>query len=202
MNDTSQNFRRETLNNRAVRRTLCAEHVVEAVGPIEHGTEIFGLTKGGWSLVDLVEYCLSVTGPADVVLSTWTAAKADVGFANQLLVNGATKSLRFVVDASFPIRQPAYCAALREAFGDDAIRTTKNHAKFVLIRNAEWNLVVRTSMNLNENRRLETWELSDSEPMASWLQEVVDELFREQAAGSAFRRTPGEHGRQFELQWE
>lgn len=193
--------KRNTLRGREVRRTLCAKAVVEAVGPIEHGCEIYGLTKGAWSLIDLIEHALAHTGPAEITLSTWTAAGADIGFANRLLVNGTILSLRFVVDFSFPSRQPAYCAALREAFGDDAIRITKNHAKFVLIRNADWNIVIRTSMNLNENRRLESWELSDCSAIAGFLQEVVDELFGAQSPAETFGRKPGEHVKAFETDW-
>jgi hypothetical protein len=193
--------KRDTLKGREVRRTLCARNVAEAVGSIEHGCEIYGLSKGTWSLIDLIEHVLAHTGPADVTLSTWTAANADIGFARRLLVNGSITRLRFVVDFSFPHRQPAYCAALREAFGDDAIRITKNHAKFVLVRNAEWNVVIRTSMNLNENRRLESWEISDCPAMAGFLQEVIDELFAAQSTAETFGRRPIEQVEAFEKEW-
>ena len=173
------------------------KHVADAVGPIEKGCEVYGLTKGQWSLIDLIEHCLSYTGPAHCVVSTWTAAGADVDFALGFLADERLLSLRFIVDFSFPSRQPAYCAALREAFGDDAIRVTKNHAKFVLLRNDEWDLAIRTSMNLNENRRCENFEVSDCPALAGYLQEFVDELFREQSAKEAFEMTPGAHQRAF-----
>jgi len=192
-------LKRDTMTGRVVRRVLAAKHVGEAVGSIDRGCEIYGLTKGQWSLIDLMEYCLETTGPADVVVSTWTAANADITFANALFKNGALRSLRFLVDFSFPSRQPAYCAALRAAFGDDAVRLTRNHAKFVLILNDEWSLVVRTSMNLNENRRLENFEISDSPEMATFLVEVVDEIFREQ--GETFEMRPSDHKKTFLTQW-
>lgn len=194
-------FKRDTLKGRIVRRELTTAGCAETVGPIARGCEIYGLTMGQWSLIDLIEHVLAATGPADVVLSTWTAANADIGFANALFKNGSIKSLRFIVDFSFPSRQPAYCAALREAFGDEAIRVTKNHAKFVLIRNRKWNVVIRTSMNLNENRRLENFEVSDCKPMAAWLQEVVDELFEKQSAEETFARTPTQHVENFGAEW-
>lgn len=196
---TKRVLKRDTMSGRVVRRALAAKNVGEAVGAIDHGCEIYGLTKGQWSLIDLIEHCLSATGPADVVVSTWTAANADITFANALFKNGLLRSLRFLVDFSFPSRQPAYCAALREAFGDDAIRLTRNHAKFVLIVNDEWSLVVRTSMNLNENRRLENFEISDSPEMATFLVEVVDEIFREQ--GETFEMRPYDHKVTFLTQW-
>lgn len=193
--------KRDRLSGRVIRKELAAKSVADAVGDITPGCEIYGLTKGTWSLIDLIEHVLRFTGPAEVTLSTWTAANADIGFATKLLTNGAITKLRFVVDFSFPTRQPAYCAALREAFGDDSIRITKNHAKFVLLRNKDWNVVLRTSMNLNENRRLESFEISDDFRIADWLQEVVDELFSEQSSAETFSRRPIEHMEAFETQW-
>jgi len=175
-----------------------AKSVAEAVGPIEPGCEIYGLSKGQFSLIDLVEHVLGYTGPAEVVVSTWTAAGSDIDFAFRLLKNGAIQSLRFLVDLSFPSRQPAYCAALRETFGDDCIRVTKNHAKFVLLRNAQWNVAIRTSMNLNENRRLENFEVSDDAQLADFLAGVVAELFETQDAQKTFKQRPAEHAADFE----
>lgn len=162
---------------RAVRRTLTVANAAEALGPIEHGMELYALCKGDYSLIDIVEHCLSATGPADVTISTWTAAGADLDFAMGFVHDGRVRSARWVVDFSFPQRQPAYFALLVDRFGADAVRATANHAKFVLIRNAEWDLVLRTSMNLNENKRLENVEISEDGGMASYLSDVVDELF-------------------------
>jgi len=197
--ETPRVFRRtrETAKGRVVRRELTTRFAADALGAIEHGCELYCLTMGKFSLIDVVEHLLATTGPADLVVSTWTAAGADIGFANRLLTDGRIRSLRFVMDDSFVSRQPAYCAALREAFGDDAIRITKNHAKFVLIRNAYWNIVVRTSMNLNECRRLETVEISVDPAMAEFLGDVIEQLFENQTAADAFGRRAGEHCEQF-----
>jgi hypothetical protein len=192
---------RNTLRGRTVRRELTARTAAAALGPIDRGCELYCLTMGKFSLVDVIEHVLQATGPADVVVSTWTAAAADIGFANRLLVDGRLTSLRFLVDYSFPFRQPAYCAALREAFGDEAIRATKNHAKFVLIRNAEWNIVCRTSMNLNECRRLESLEISDDAEMAAWLADVVDRLFAAETGAESIDRGAGEQLDKFGHAW-
>ena len=183
---------------RIIRRQLAARSVSEALGPILKGCEVYGLSKGQFSLIDIITYCLEATGPADVVLSTWTAANADLKFAYRLMTTGAIRSLRFLVDFSFPSRQPAYCAALRETFGDDVIRISKNHAKFCTITNDTWHLVIRTSMNLNENRRLESFEISDDANMAAFLEEVVRDLFNTQPAAGQFDKKPIDHIKDFE----
>jgi len=162
---------------RDVRRVQYADNVAAAVGAIEHGCEVYGLARGQYSLIDLVEYILGFTGPAELVISTWTAAGADIDYALRLRDDGRVLSILWLVDSSFPVRQPGYCAAMRERFGDAAIRVTKNHAKFVLIGNDEWHVVLRTSMNLNENKRLESWEVSDDAGLHAYLAEVVAGLF-------------------------
>ena len=162
---------------RDVRRVQYAANVAEAVGAIDHGCEIYGLGRGQYSLIDLIEHILGYTGPAELVISTWTAAGADIDYALRLTKDGRVKSILWLVDSSFPVRQPGYCRAMRERFGDAAIRVTKNHAKFVLIGNDDWHVTLRTSMNLNENTRLESWEVSDDATLHAYLAEVVAELF-------------------------
>lgn len=175
---TTKVFRRTPqFEKRVVRRTLTVANAADALGPIEPGIELYALCKGDYSLIDIVDHCLSATGPADVTVSTWTAAGADLEFAMGFVLDGRVRSARWLVDFSFPQRQPAYFALLVDRFGAEAVRATANHAKFVLIRNGRWNLCVRTSMNLNLNKRLENVEISDDAGMADYLSSVVDELF-------------------------
>ena len=87
-------LRRGPQKGRRIRRVLCAKTAAEAVGPIERGCEIYGLTGGQFSLVDLMLHALEATGPADCVISTWTAASADIDFAFGLLSDGRIRSLR------------------------------------------------------------------------------------------------------------
>jgi hypothetical protein len=144
---------------------------------LEPGAEILCLTHGQFSLIDALVAILDRVGPADVVISTWSAAKADLLHAEKFLADGRIRSLRFLVDRSFQTRQPDYCATLVRVFGPDAIRTTALHAKFAVVSNDEWNVAVRTSMNLNENRRLEYIEVSDDPDVAAFLLALVDETF-------------------------
>lgn len=162
---------------RDVRRVQYAANVAEAVGAVEHGCEIYGLCRGQYSLIDLVEHVLTYTGPATLTISTWTAAGADIDYALRLTKDGRVPSVTWLVDSSFPVRQPGYCKAMRERFGDAAIRVTQNHAKFVLIGNDDWHVVLRTSMNLNENKRLESWEVSDDAELFAYLTDVIAEMF-------------------------
>ena len=50
----------------------------EAIKGLEPGgVDVYGLTAGQFSLLELIEAVLDVTGPAELALSTWTAAPSD-----------------------------------------------------------------------------------------------------------------------------
>ncbi len=164
---------------------------VRALDGLSRGHEVFVMTFGQFSLIDALWALLRKTGAADVSLATWTAAGADVTRAEQFVRDGSIRRMRWLVDKSFEKRQPAYCATLRGLFGDDAIRTTRSHAKFATIRNDEWDLVIRTSMNLNSNPRLETIEVSDDPALADFIDSVFDVFFGGQPSGVFNGELPG-----------
>lgn len=150
----------------------------DAIGTIEHDTDTFILTFGQFSLIDALVAILDQIGPADVIISTWTAADAHLERSKNLLeVSGAIKSIRWIVDRSFEARKPEYCHHMRELFGPECIRAVRNHAKFMVMTNGEWNIVVRTSMNLNENPRLEDIEITDNADFARFFMAVTDDIF-------------------------
>jgi len=178
---SARTHRRE--NVRRVIRTAKEGSARDAIGTITPGCEIFVLTYGQFSLIDAIVALIRQTGPADVVLSTWTAGGADLTTAAALLETAEIRSLRMIVDRSFITRQPGYCRRMRELFGDECIRTMRSHAKFAVIRNEDWDLAVRTSMNLNTNPRLEQIEISDDPNFADFLCQIADDLWQEQPPG-------------------
>lgn len=155
----------------------------DAIGTLEPGCEIFILTFGQFSLIDALVTIVDQTGPADVILSTWTAGNADLTTCERLLERSLVRSIRYIVDRSFLTRQPAYCNKMRELFGDDCIRTMRSHAKFAVVENDEWTLAIRTSMNLNTNPRCENIEISDDPALCALLTQIADDLWEEQDAG-------------------
>jgi hypothetical protein len=162
--------------DRELRECFCGT-ARQAIGDLSPGCEIFGFTKGQFSLIDIITACLSQTGPAHVDISTWTAANADIRHAQQFVESGKILSTRWVVDRSFPSRQPEYFADLVRRFGADSIRITKTHAKFCTISNENWSIVIRTSMNLNRNPRFENFEISDDPDFQAYFKMIVDEIF-------------------------
>ena len=138
-------------------KLLRKQTAAEAIGQLYKDCAIFGITKGQFSLIELLAVLIEQTGPADLFISTWTAARADLNDAYSFLESGKIRAFRCLVDNTFQRREPGLAAHIRDLFGIDAIRVTRNHAKFCLLRNDDWNLVINTSMNLNSNPRLENF---------------------------------------------
>ncbi len=154
-----------------------------AVHAFRKGGRLVGMTHGQFSLLDLLAAPLKKTGPAEVWLSTWTAGIRDAKAATMLLERGTIAELRLLVDRSFASRQPAYCAAVRRMFGDYAVRCTRTHAKIALLRNAEFDVAVRSSMNLNRNPRFEQYDVDESPELCEFFVAHFEEMAAEMPKG-------------------
>lgn len=163
---------------REIKKLMRQQTAKEAIGELYPGCSIFGITKGQFSLIELISVILDQTGPANLFISTWTAAGADLTDAFNLIQSGKLLSCRFLVDHTFQRRRPAFAAKIRELFGAESVRVTRNHAKFSLIYNDQWNLVLKTSMNLNFNPRLEDFDIQDDPELAKFLLDLMDEIFK------------------------
>ena len=153
------------------------------------GMEVFGFNKGQFSAIDLMDAILTFSGPAHVTIGTWTAAHADVKRAEQFIRTGRAVGMTWMVDRSFQTRQPQYCALLRETFGDDCIRVSSSHAKFMLISAGDWRVVVQMSMNLNQNARVESFWVADDADLYDAYNGIVQEIFAAQQPGEGFAKS-------------
>jgi len=153
------------------------EGVEAYIGDLSKNTEIFGITKGQFSIIDIIEYVLNHTGKANVMIATWTAAQADIKKAFEFLQSDKIQDIKFIVDRGFVNRQKEYCNELIEKFGDDSIRFLRIHAKFIVIQNDEYNFVIRTSMNLNENKRFENFEITEDLEFCEYFKDFFNITF-------------------------
>ena len=156
-------------------RIAAVETATSAIGTLTKGCRIIGITKGQFSLLDLIKAVLEQTGPAHLLVSTWTAGIRDAENAGFLLERGELLSMQLLTDRSFPTRQAKYCRRVREIFGDDAITITNVHAKFAVLTNEQWSVTIRSSMNLNRNRRFEQFDLDDDQAIAAFFLGFADE---------------------------
>lgn len=160
--------------------------VYDAIGTLEHGCELFCFTKGQLLLVDILSCILDQIGPADLDIITWAIGNETINKLAGMRNAGKIKSMRLIIDSSVQSMHPEYCRKIRRVFGDESIRVTKNHAKVLIVRGGEWNLCVRSSMNLNVNRRLEYFEISDDKELADFFHEFFEEWWKTRSTGVSF----------------
>ncbi len=157
------------------------ESAAEAIAGFDRDLTIYGFTKGQFSLIQLITEALKITGPGDLVVSTWTAGRQDVAEVLAFCRAGMVTSARWLVDLTFTKRAPEIATQIRRIFGDDAIRVAKNHAKFALIGNDAWKVSIHTSMNLNHNPRFENFEITHDPELYDFHEGIIQEIWRKQA---------------------
>lgn len=161
---------------KADKRKVGFESASVAVAGFAPGSRIIGLTKGQFSLLHLIVELVKITGPADIVCATWSAGLYDASVMKDMLDSGVLSSFLLITDRSYSTRQKQYALSIEEAFGVDRIRTTNLHAKFVLISNSNFKICIRSSMNLNENKRCENFDIDDDPEIFDFYKSFVDEI--------------------------
>ena len=149
----------------------------ELIGEICKGEEITGVTNGQFSLIHLLAHVLKQIGPADVAISTWTMGIYDSAQAEEWTLNKSIRSIRFILDPSMFGRRPELSGRLLAAFGVDAFRAVNTHAKFATLGNDDYQVTVRSSMNLNPNHRLENFDIAEGPELYAFFVGLVDEIF-------------------------
>lgn len=120
--------------NRELRELRAKQKADEAIRGLNLDNEIYGFTKGQFSLLQLLESVLQLTGPVNFVLSTWTAARHEIQRLQTLQQAGQLLSVRWLVDFTFARRDPEAANQIRLAFGGDSMRVAQTHAKFALFK--------------------------------------------------------------------
>ena len=82
---------------------------------------------------------------------------------------------------------PGLAQEIRRVFGPDGIRVAKNHAKFTLIKNADWQIVIRTSMNINFNPRFEDFTIAHDPELFAFVDGVLDSVWDRQGPELQFQ---------------
>jgi hypothetical protein len=164
------------------------ERVDDYAAALDDGIEVIGFTSGSFSLIDIIDVLARRLNRPSVVLSTWTAAAAEMTHVHEFLETGVIGEARWIVDRSFQNRQPALCDSLRARFGDDAIRVQRVHCKFALLDDGERRVVVQTSANLNKNARIENVSVSPCPVFYEAYSGLVADIFGTQMPGVGFER--------------
>lgn len=161
-----------------VRNDMCVNNVHDALSTLDAGAEIYGVTKGDFSLTDIIATVISKTKNNAIVLATWTAADKSLQSFADMIRAGRLKDVRLIVDPSFITRKPEICDLMFTLFGPDSVRCAPLHAKFGVMTGGDYPVTIRTSMNLNPNKRIESYEISTCPEMAAFHLQLAEDIFK------------------------
>jgi hypothetical protein len=64
--------------SRPIDRSTSFESAAKCIGKIEKGMSLFAITRGQFSMIDMIFHCLQEIGRAEVSVWTWTIAEYEV----------------------------------------------------------------------------------------------------------------------------
>lgn len=128
--------------------------VAEVIGDISEVECIDYVSFGRWSMHDLLFYLLDITGPARVYFTTWAISTKAVHLLVEGMASGMITELHSILDRRIEIRRSDCFAFLKHHANN--VYLVDCHAKVILIENYMWRIVVKSSANFSENKRIET----------------------------------------------
>lgn len=158
------------------------EAAAAAIGRLEPGTMTMIITSGEWSLIDALEHLLDECKcRCRVDISGWTYGRYDCHRLNEMRNDQRITDLRLISDASTYDASPTFRREIKQILGPDVVRCCNSHAKTMIVSTdvrPRQRAVVRSSMNLNKNLRIEQFDLSVDVPaIADHCQSWFDDLW-------------------------
>jgi hypothetical protein len=122
------------------------------IGEIPKDRAVHFITSGRYSAHDLLLYILKQTGPADVLISTWSISEAAIRSIVQKYEEKIIRSIGFLIDPRIKNRNPK---PLQMLIANFKYKFKACHAKVTLIGNESWKISVIGSANMTQNPRIE-----------------------------------------------
>lgn len=150
------------------------EILSQVIGKLEPEQNTHFVSRGEWSMHDLLEFVLGQTGPADIYLTTWALTEEPVRKLFFMKEAGLIKNLYCLVDYRLQVRKPEPLQLLKNM--TDHIEFTQCHAKVTVIENEDWQVSVMGSANYTKNPRIEAGILSTLSQVAAFHKEWIKSL--------------------------
>lgn len=174
-----------TSTARAIRSVEARRTVAECLGPVEPGLSLFAVTRGQFSMIDVVLYLLEQMGPSKLSLWTWCIADYEIECVESLMRSGAITEAVLVIDKAGEhnvgkdageMRNVHLMKRWKDQFGPRSIRVCLNHAKIATIDNGTLKVLARGSMNLNKNPRFEQLDVTEGAGPFGLVHEIEESL--------------------------
>ena len=148
----------------------------EGLGTLCPGKSKHYYSSGAFNLIQLVLYILRQTGPAHVLLATYSISDRSITTLRNHISHGDILSIRFLIDNRVRSINPKSFDYLLTAFpGQTRCRTL--HAKVALVWNDDWHVSVVGSQNATHNPKLERGIVHTSKDIFNFDKQVLEDEF-------------------------
>ena len=151
------------------------EQLVKEISSIAPNRVVPFFSEGRWSLYHLFSFILSITGPANVKISSFSLSEAAIRTFFTEKQNGNILDIKLLIDTTIPSRKPDLTLFVSDFIKD--IRLIPNHSKLVLVQNDTWNVVIVSSQNLTPNPRLESGIIFTTAAEFDYFNNKFDEFY-------------------------
>ena len=151
-----------------IERTVFFSHsdvIADVLGTIKQKEVIHLVSAGAWSTHELLMYLLGITGPARVLIATWTMTETPARSILDAMQAGLITDMKCIMDVRME-KKPAVLQLAK--FNMSQVRLSQSHAKVFVIQNDEWGISVSGSMNFTENPRIEQGVISTNKAIAEF----------------------------------
>jgi len=147
-----------------------------AIGLLESGKEHHYYSHGNFNLVRLICFLLRQTGPAHVMLTSYSFSRESIEMLQNRVQKQAILSFKVILDNRVRVMSPLPFQMIAASFD---YRCISVHAKIALIWNDDWKITIITSQNATDNPKLERGTIfTDAEIFDFDYQNLCDEFER------------------------
>lgn len=148
--------------------------LTKSIGLLTPGRQKHYYSDGNFNLIRLIFHILRQTGPAHVLMSTYSISQDSLEQVRSRLNRGQLLSIRFLIDNRVKVMSPKPFQMLREGF---QYRCISLHAKVALIYNEEWKISIVTSQNATDNPKLERGVIFTDDQVFNFDKKQLEDAF-------------------------
>ena len=128
---------------------------------VQKDSVVYWVSNGDWIMHEMLTALLSITGAADVYISTYAMGETSGRIVTQLKTGAMIKKLYTIIDSRVDIRTPGSHQLIKAI--SDKTKLVDTHAKVTAIVSDTMKLVVIGSANYTENKRYECGIITTNE---------------------------------------
>lgn len=147
----------------------------QQIGAFEEKGHLHFFTKKLWSSYDLLLYLLSLTGKADVILTSFSISDITIRSIKKAIDTGYINSIDLILNTS--IRKNKLELLFFAGNVVNRICLANSHSKIILIENDDWKISVNQSANASVNNNEEAGVICNEIEVFEFYKKNIDRIF-------------------------